>query len=426
MKAASVEATNRRALLIFSVVLLLVMLVSSLSVAWLQRAQLHESMRDEMQTELMFLGELSTELLLRSDYVAVERLIQTWFARRDYVLGIDAVMPNGFVLTEQHRSIKSTDVIRVELPVVFKGQTLMTLRAEADFSQYGEAFIGIVLKVGVLSVLLVGILGWVLWLTLQRSAFLPLAALLIESEDKEKVLQQQRSQLEAALKELESFSYSVSHDLRAPLRAIDGFSRALEEDYTDVLDEGARDYLTRIRKGTQRMGRLIDDLLELSRVGRAELRPVALDLSTMAQDILDKLASENSVRRVKVEISPGLSTWGDAGLLQVALFNLLENAWKYTSKTADAHIVVNQQDIDGQRVFEVRDNGAGFDMQYAGKLFGAFQRLHGAEFPGTGIGLATVQRIVHRHGGRVWAKAEVGQGASFFFTLAAGDSGQVR
>ncbi|HEX4975703.1 MAG TPA: ATP-binding protein, partial [Pseudomonadales bacterium] len=244
--------------------------------------------------------------------------------------------------------------------------------------------------------------------------------LLRESEDKERVLQQQRSQLEAALKELESFSYSVSHDLRAPLRAIDGFSRALEEDYTDVLDEGARDYLSRIRKGTQRMGRLIDDLLELSRVGRAELRPVALDLSTMAQDILDKLTSENSERRVKVEISPGLSAWGDAGLIQVALFNLLENAWKYTSKTAEAHIVVNQQDIDGQRVFEVRDNGAGFDMQYAGKLFGAFQRLHGAEFPGTGIGLATVQRIVHRHGGRVWAKAEVGQGASFFFTLAAG------
>lgn len=418
MKTADLELTNRRALLLFSVVLALLMGASSVGVAFFQRNQLHDALRDDMHTKLTLLGETSVELLLRSDYAAVERLVQSWLARHPYLVQVEAVMPNGFVLVDQRKPGTVLEAMRLELPVEYNGQTLMTLRAVSDFSQHENNLTRIALQGGLLSVLVVGLLGWVLWLTLQRTAMRPLAALIVESAQKEQVLQQQRVELEAALKELESFSYSVSHDLRAPLRAIDGFSRALEEDYADVLDEGARDHLSRIRKGTQRMGRLIDDLLALSRVGRTELRPVELDLSAMAQEIVDKLAAEEPARRVQVEISSGLTAWGDAGLLQVALFNLLDNAWKYTSKTAEAHIVFTQHSSANQNVFELSDNGAGFDMQFAGKLFGAFQRLHGAEFPGTGIGLATVQRIVRRHGGQVWAEAEVGKGARFFFTLA--------
>lgn len=418
MKTADLELTNRRALLLFSVVLALLMGASSVGVAFFQRNQLHDALRDDMHTKLTLLGETSVELLLRSDYAAVERLVQSWLARHPYLVQVEAVMPNGFVLVDQRKPGTVLEAMRLELPVEYNGQTLMTLRAVSDFSQHENNLTRIALQGGLLSVLVVGLLGWVLWLTLQRTAMRPLAALIVESAQKEQVLQQQRVELEAALKELESFSYSVSHDLRAPLRAIDGFSRALEEDYADVLDEGARDHLSRIRKGTQRMGRLIDDLLALSRVGRTELRPVELDLSAMAQEIVDKLAAEEPARRVQVEISSGLTAWGDAGLLQVALFNLLDNAWKYTSKTAEAHIVFTQHSSANQSVFELSDNGAGFDMQFAGKLFGAFQRLHGAEFPGTGIGLATVQRIVRRHGGQVWAEAEVGKGARFFFTLA--------
>jgi len=225
------------------------------------------------------------------------------------------------------------------------------------------------------------------------------------------------AELETANRELDAFSYSVSHDLRAPLRAIDGFARILREDFAAQLDPEARDYLHRVCKGAQRMGLLIDDLLQLSRVGRGEMVPAEVDLSAMADEIVAQLAAAEPERSVTTEIAPALRARGDARLLHVALTNLLSNAWKYTGKVDAAHIGFGGERLDGEQVFHVRDNGVGFDMQYAGKLFGAFQRLHGPEFPGTGIGLATVARIVRRHGGRVWAQSEPGKGAAFFFTI---------
>ena len=232
-------------------------------------------------------------------------------------------------------------------------------------------------------------------------------------------VRERTAELEAANKELEAFSYSVSHDLRAPLRAIDGFSRLLIEDYGPTLDGEAHDYLNRVRKAVQRMGGLIDDLLKLSRVTRAELHPTTVNLSDLASEIIADLRERDETRRVAVSIGPGFSVRGDPQLLRVVLVNLLENAWKYTGKTADPRIEFGSQSQDGVTTYFIRDNGAGFDMQYVGKLFGAFQRLHAEhEFPGTGIGLATVARIIHRHGGRVWAEAQPGQGATFYFTLA--------
>lgn len=224
--------------------------------------------------------------------------------------------------------------------------------------------------------------------------------------------------LEAAYKELEAFSYSVSHDLRAPLRAIDGFSRLLVEDYGATLDGEAHDYLDRVRRAVQRMGNLIDDLLKLSRVTRAELHPASVNLSDLAYEIIADLREIHDTRQVAIAIVSGLVVTGDPQLLRVAMANLLENAWKYTSKTADAHIEFGANLDEGGTVYFVRDNGAGFDMKYVGKLFGAFQRLHSEqEFPGTGIGLATVARIIQRHGGRVWAKGEPSHGATLYFTL---------
>jgi PAS domain S-box-containing protein len=227
------------------------------------------------------------------------------------------------------------------------------------------------------------------------------------------------TQLEAANRELETFSYSVSHDLRAPLRSIDGFSQALVEDYGDSLSAQAQDYLQRIRGATQRMAELIDALLGLSRMTRAELYSEPVDLSAMAGAIAAELRRQDPARAVDFHIAPGLATHGDARLLRVAMENLLGNAWKFTGKKDQAHIAFGMQAApDGTAVFFVRDDGAGFDMIYANKLFGAFQRLHRmSDFQGTGIGLATVQRIIHRHGGRVWAEAAVGQGATFYFTL---------
>lgn len=242
----------------------------------------------------------------------------------------------------------------------------------------------------------------------------------LNSELERRVLER-TAELAAANHELEAFSYSVSHDLRAPLRSIDGFSQALLEDYTDRLDETGRDYLNRVRAASQRMGALIDDLLKLSRVTRTEMTRTTVNLSSLARSIIDELKKAEPGRAVTLRISPSLTVIGDEHFLRIALDNLINNAWKFTRKQPNAMIEFGLSSIDGnntRQTFYIRDNGAGFDMQYAGKLFGAFQRLHKSEdFSGTGIGLAIVQRIIHRHGGRVWAEGQVGRGATFYFTL---------
>lgn len=226
------------------------------------------------------------------------------------------------------------------------------------------------------------------------------------------------AQLQASNKELEAFSYSVSHDLRAPLRSIDAFNQLAREDYGDRLGEQGRQYLDIVAKASKQMARLIDDLLYLSRVTRSQIRREPVDLTALAEGILANLKQVEPDRKVETVVAPGLCAQGDLQLLRVALENLLNNAWKFTSRREQARIEVGSGIHDGQRVFFVRDNGAGFDMHYVTRLFGAFQRLHSAEeFPGHGIGLATVQRIIHRHGGRIWVNAAVDQGATFFFTL---------
>lgn len=226
------------------------------------------------------------------------------------------------------------------------------------------------------------------------------------------------TELLAANNELEAFSYSVSHDLRAPLRSIDGFSLALLDDYADKLDEDGRDYLHRVRAATQRMGTLIDDMLNLSRVTRTEMRLENADLSAMARSITTELRSAQPERRVEFRFEEGLKAVADSHLLRIALENLIGNAWKFSSKRESACIEFGRTHCDGGAAYYVRDNGAGFDPAYAERLFGAFQRLHdNAEFPGTGVGLATVQRIIHRHGGRIWAESAVERGATFYFTL---------
>ena len=224
--------------------------------------------------------------------------------------------------------------------------------------------------------------------------------------------------LQKARDELEAFSYSVSHDLRAPLRGIDGWSLALLEDYGGQLDDQGREFIQRVRSETQHMGELIDDLLQLSRITRAEMHSERVDLSALARSIVARLQESEPNRKVEFIVQNDLSAMGDAHLLDVVLTNLLNNAFKFTGKVPDAHIEFGAMKIKNARVFFVRDNGAGFDMTFAKKLFGVFQRMHKAsEFAGTGIGLATVQRIINRHGGRIWAESVVNQGATFFFTL---------
>ena len=238
------------------------------------------------------------------------------------------------------------------------------------------------------------------------------------NEELERRVAERTAQLEAANKELESFSYSVSHDLRAPLRSIDGFSTALMVDFGDDLDPQAKDYLERVRSASQRMGQLIDDLLNLSRVMRSEMHIMEVNISELAGEVMEEIKEVDPERQVEVKIEPDMLVQGDPRLIKIMLANLLENSWKFTGKTPEARIELGATEKDSQTVFFINDNGAGFDMEYADKLFGPFQRLHSpSEFPGTGVGLATVARIIKRHKGSVWAEGEVDKGAAFYFSL---------
>lgn len=239
-----------------------------------------------------------------------------------------------------------------------------------------------------------------------------------ELEEKNESLEKYSRELESANLEMEAFSYSVSHDLRAPLRAINGFSQILEEDLAGKLDQNAQDNLNRIKEASESMGKLIDGLLLLSRIKRREMDIVPVNLSEMALSVANQLERRFPERKLKFLIHPRLRAWGDPALLRIVLQNFLENAVKYTSKRADAVIEFGAISNDEGQTYFVSDNGVGFNMAYADKLFKPFQRLHNAnEFPGLGIGLATIQRIILRHGGRVWAESEQGKGANFFFVL---------
>lgn len=242
--------------------------------------------------------------------------------------------------------------------------------------------------------------------------------LLHARDELEQRVQERTAELAASKNELEAFSYSVSHDLRAPLRSIDGFSQALLEDYDDKLDDDGKDHLRRVRAATQRMSVLIDDLLNLARVTRSEMKTETMNLTELARSIASELKKDQPERKVEFVIQDDLVVNADTRLMRVVMENLLGNAWKYTSGREQARVEVGRAHNNGRSTFFVRDDGAGFDPRYATRLFGAFQRLHSAaEFPGTGIGLATVKRIILRHGGEVWAEAEVQKGATFYFTL---------
>jgi light-regulated signal transduction histidine kinase (bacteriophytochrome) len=240
----------------------------------------------------------------------------------------------------------------------------------------------------------------------------------VERELAVEALRQANAEVQTANRELEAFSYSVAHDLRAPLRSIDGFSQALVEDYDDKLDANGRNYLSLVRAAAIHMARLIDDLLSLARIGRAELVAEEIDLAAIARKAVERLRLEQADRRIDLVIPAKLPACGDPKLLAIAIENLVGNAWKFTGKCASPRIEVGHTSQDGRDVYFVRDNGAGFDMAYSEKLFAVFQRLHTVgEFDGLGIGLATVQRVISRHGGKIWAEGHVDQGATFYFTL---------
>jgi len=418
MPVVSVHATNRRALVVFVIVLMLFAGLGGGLLVFQQRQVLADQLQRELDHDIFALGELAADALLRSDYVSVERMLGHWAENHPNVRLIRATTPNGFELAHFARPADASAMVSRRNDVVFEGRKLATFEIARDEATHGEPIFLLSYQFFAVSIFFVALLGWLLWLTLQRTALRPLEDEIKRRERTELELRRRTLELEAANRELDAFCYSISHDLRAPLRAIDGFSQVVLEDYRDKLDAQGQSHLQRVCAATQRLGNLIDDLLRLSRYALQELVPQDVDLSALAQTFAEQRSTSEPLRQVTFNIAPHLHAWGDPQLVRVVINNLLDNAWKFSAGKFPALIEFGMLERGGQRVFFVRDNGAGFDMQYATKLFGAFQRMHKqTEFPGSGIGLALVQRILNRHGGEIRAEATPGQGAMFYFTL---------
>ncbi len=405
---------------------------------WKQNAQGREALERRGLTLARSLGRASFVPLVLEDHRALEALAEGFSEEADVVyVGLHDA--DGKILAKRSRDANySIGGLKPPLPRdVFEHgirlphrpavrEVVLPLRYEAESAWASEKPVGYA-RIGLTEELLhrqsraVIRDNVVLSLGLMLAAFLTGSILIrhMTRQMREFIEQvQASSELKRTNKELEAFSYSVSHDLRAPLRTINGFSHALLEDSGDRLDDTGKDYLKRVIDGCGQMGQLIDDLLGLSRVIRKEMRVESVDLTALAGSIAEQLAQSEPDRRVEFSAAKNVRITGDPGLLKIALENLIGNAWKFTRKTADARIEFGEMKKENARVFFVRDNGAGFDMAYVDKLFGPFQRLHEVtDFPGTGIGLATVHRIITRHGGRIWAEAAVQKGAAFYFTL---------
>jgi len=415
---------------------------------------------NDAETAVATLGGLKAEPAIVAAVVLSEKEGRRFAAYSRDGGAVEALAPppemtGNHLFTAQH--------LLVAEPVQFEGKRIGTLLIQADLREIDDRqrrYVGIVVVVLAGSFLLAMTISRLIEKTISRPILHLAGTARAVSQDKDysvravtegrdeigrlivtfnemlDQIQQQNSELEearsdlerrvesrtrdlaAANKELEAFSYSVSHDLRAPLRAIDGFSKALLGNYNEVLDERGRHYLERVRAGTQRMSELIDDLLGLARVSRRELVRRQVSLSEIAGRVAAELSRREPSRQVRVDVQQDLVAEADPHLLTIVFENLMGNAWKFTSKKDEPSVEVGEWKNGPAPAFFVRDNGAGFDMAYADKLFGAFQRLHAdADFEGTGIGLVTVQRIVGRHGGRIWAEGEVDKGATFYFTL---------
>ncbi len=396
--------------IIFAVMIILLAAISWLSAHHLARRRWAEHELRSSETRFRTLLELAPDAIVIVDQQGCINLVnaraEQWFGyTREELIGraIEVLIPRH--LRNHHKDYRNEYIARPIVRPMGTGLELYGLRKDGSEFPVEVSLSPIYTEAGTLI-----------------TSIIRDASARKQAEQQVRQLNQALSQRAQALEsinhELEAFSYSVSHDLRAPLRAIDGFSRILLNEYGAQLDDGGREYLQRVCAAAQKMGALIDDLLKLSRVTRAELKREPVDLSRLADDVIRDFQKGDPTRQAQVRIQPGLQTTGDSRLLRIVLDNLLGNAWKFTAKRDIAKIEFGSTSSDGVDTYFVHDNGAGFDMTYVDKLFGAFQRLHASsEFPGTGIGLATVQRIISKHGGRVWAESSVDQGTSFYFTL---------
>jgi signal transduction histidine kinase len=382
-----------------------------------EREFILQSEKRHAEEDMDMMGKLLSEAMIRNDYVAVEQYIPQWSKVRPEVVSIRVIAPNGFVVAEHQEKPASRYVYELSRSVVYLDKLVLYLEMQWDFGEIHAFFQTRIVKLLSLSGIAVALLGWLLWQVLKKTAIGPLQREISERKKVENMLEEHSKKLAIHVQELESYSYSIAHDLRAPVRSITSFSQILGHDLSEKLEPEEKDVLHRITAAGKYMAELIDDILALSRITRDTMTIEPLALSEMAEKSIACLRELNPERNCDVVIQPNLRAKGDVKLVQRLLDNLLENAWKFTATEQNARIEFGMA-LDPKPVFYVRDNGVGFDMQFAHKLFQPFQRLHPQDgFEGTGVGLATVKRIVLRHGGEVWVESKLNKGTTFYFTL---------
>ena len=417
-EATALARRHRRTILALMAILFFFLLIIDGLIIFNQRNILLTQAHKQVRHELDLLGMLVSEALIKGDYATVEIFVAGWGNQRKNLINASVVLDNGFVLAQFTRTTPDAIPEKYQHDIPYGNERKISIEITENMSDIYALLWVLTVKLTMASFLMVVLLGVIVWKVLKVIAIAPLEHEVYEHEQTAIKLQDYATDLKSGNSELESFSYSVSHDLRAPLRAIDGFSQLLQEDYAHAFDDRANDYLHRIRLGAQRMSILIDDMLQLSRISRRNMIKHPVNLSILAQEAIVKYQALDPHRQVEIQIDPDMIVYGDKFLLTQMLDNLISNAWKYTSKTKHAEIHIGETITDDNKVFFVKDNGVGFDMRYVDKLFGVFQRLHSNDqFEGTGVGLATVKRIILRHEGTVWAESEEGKGSTFYFTL---------
>lgn len=410
---------NRTLIWKFTAILVAFIVIFDILVITQQTRLLEDETISRTNQEFALFGKLIAGLLTKNDYAYIEDSISRWSQKQNDIINLQVIAHNGFVIASYKRKVPDAKHKRFQRVIQYGKNKTATITMTRDISSVTKAINTLSIQLVTFSIILVTLLGFLL----QRTAIQPLQKEIIDHEQTEDKLRQHTIKLREINNELETFSYSLSHDLRAPLRAITSFSQIIKEEASQKLNAEENGYFNRILNASNRMAELIDDMLALARVTQSNIQFTAVNLSKLADEARERLMLIGTKRNITWRIHEDLSAYADQNMIALVFDNLFGNAYKYTGKNPDANIefgcIYPDTGVDmPDNVYFIRDNGVGFDMQYSNKLFKPFQRLHNdSSFEGTGIGLATVQRIIHLHDGKIWAESEKDKGATFYFTL---------
>jgi len=384
-----------------------------------QYIKLQENVRQHATEKLMLSGQFIHESILKDDLLSVEQFLLSWAKNDNNVLKLQAVTPNGYSLVDYTNSSEFYNTITVSENIEDQGKTLLKITLIEDISKINNTITESATKLILISLIVVSSLGYVLWRFLRRTAIIPLQQTIADQIVTQNTLIERTKELEISNQELESYSYSIAHDLRTPLRSITSFSQILKEDASDKLNSEENNYLDRIIKAGSSMSELIFDILELSKISREKMEIDSVDLSKVASEIIIYLKNTWPDKKFDIKIQENICVRGSDSALRILMDNLLSNACKYSSQRKNPQVEFGIEKFNDEvSVFFIKDNGVGFDMAYASKIFLPFQRLHKKdEYEGSGIGMATAKRIVEKHHGNIWVESDEGKGTTFYFTL---------